>query len=394
MSTLLIRDVRPLGGTRADMLIRDGRFAAIGSALDSPPDAHVIEGAGMLALPGLIEGHTHLDKTLWGLPFYRNANGPGLADKIDNERTWRAASGHDAGAQSLRMARLLLANGTTRIRTHVDIDTEAGLKHLRGQLATRAALANVIDMQVVAFPQSGLLVRPGTLALLDAALAEGADIVGGLDPCAMDRDPKGHLDAVFALAQKHARPIDIHLHEPGEMGAFSLDLILERTAALGLAGQVVVSHAFCLGGIEAAARDALLARMARLGVAIATTAPAYRPVPTIAACRAAGVRLFGGNDGIRDTWTPQGVPDMLFRAMLIAQRNDARSDVALDEVLATVTTEAARGCGFAAYGLAPGARADLVLLEAETVPHAIVAQPPRRLVLSAGRIVARDGALC
>ena len=394
MSTLLIRDVRPLGGTRADMLIRDGRFAAIGSALDSPPDAHVIEGAGMLALPGLIEGHTHLDKTLGGLPFYRNANGPGLADKIDNERAWRAASGHDAGAQSLRMARLLLANGTTRIRTHVDIDTEAGLKHLRGQLATRAALANVMDMQVVAFPQSGLLVRPGTLALLDAALAEGADIVGGLDPCAMDRDPKGHLDAVFALAQKHARPIDIHLHEPGEMGAFSLDLILERTAALGLAGQVVVSHAFCLGGIEAAARDALLARMARLGVAIATTAPAYRPVPTIAACRAAGVRLFGGNDGIRDTWTPQGVPDMLFRAMLIAQRNDARSDVALDEVLATVTTEAARGCGFAAYGLAPGARADLVLLEAETVPHAIVAQPPRRLVLSAGRIVARDGALC
>jgi len=393
MTDLLVCNVRPLGGAAADILVRGGVVAAIGPGLAAPPGVDVEDGAGALALPGLVEGHTHLDKTVWGMPFYRNEVGPTLSDKIDNERNWRAGSGHDAGTQSLLMAKLLLANGTTRIRTHVDIDTDAGLKHLHGQLATRAALADVIDMQVVAFPQSGLLVRPGTLDLLDAAMAEGADVVGGLDPCSMDRDPKGHLDAIFALAQKHAKPLDIHLHEPGEMGAFSLDLLLERTQALGMAGKVVVSHGFCLGGIEAAARDALLARMARLGVAIATTAPASRPVPTIAACRAAGVVLFGGNDGIRDTWTPQGVPDMLFRAMLIANRNDARSDAAMGFVLDTVTRAAATGCGFADYGLAPGKRADLVLLDAETIPHAIVAQMPRRLVLSAGRVVARDGAL-
>lgn len=393
MTDLLIRNVRPMGGVAVDILVRNGRFAAIGPNLAGPPGTTVEDGAGALALPGLIEGHTHLDKTVWGLPFYRNNVGPTLADKIDNERIWRATSGHDAGAQSLLMAKLLLACGTTRIRTHVDIDTDAGLAHLHGQLATRAALADVIDMQIVAFPQSGLLIRPGTTDLVDAALTVGADIVGGLDPCSMDRDPKGHLDIVFALAQKHAKPIDIHLHEPGEMGAFSLDLLLERTAALGMAGKVVVSHAFCLGGIEPSHRDTLLARMAKLNVAIATTAPASRPVPTIVACRAAGVTLFGGNDGIRDTWTPQGVPDMLFRAMLIANRNDARSDQAMGHVLETITTQAAAGCHFANYGLTPGNRADLVLLHAETIPHAIVAQPPRTLVLSAGKIVARSGQL-
>jgi len=393
MTDLLIRNIRPMGGAVVDILVRNGRFAAIGPNLAAPPGTTVEDGAGALALPGLIEGHTHLDKTVWGLPFYRNNVGPTLSDKIDNERIWRASSGHDAGAQSLLMAKLLLANGTTRIRTHVDIDTDAGLTHLHGQLETRSALADVIDMQVVAFPQSGVLVRPGTAELLDAALTEGADIVGGLDPCSMDRDPKGHLDLLFALAQKHAKPVDIHLHEPGEMGAFSLDLLLERTAALGMQGKVVVSHAFCLGGIEVAARDALLTRMANLQVAIATTAPASRPVPTIAACRAAGVVLFGGNDGIRDTWTPQGVPDMLFRAMLIANRNDARSDAAMGHVLETVTTQAAAGCHFADYGLAPGNRADLVLLHAETIAHAIVAQSRRALVLSAGRIVARNGEL-
>jgi cytosine deaminase len=393
VSGLLLRDLRLPDGAAADLLIEAGRIAAIGPALAAPAGTAVEPCGGALALPGLIEGHTHLDKTLLGLPWHRNEVGPRIRDKIDNERRFRAASGHDAAAQSLALARAFLAAGTTRIRTHVDIDTDAGLAHLRGVLATRAALAGPVEIQIVAFPQSGLLIRPGTAELLDAALAEGADAVGGLDPCAIDRDPVGHLNAVFGLAGKHAKPVDIHLHEPGEMGAFSLDLIIERTEALGLSGRVVVSHAFCLGGIGLAERDALLARMARAGIAIATTAPASRPVPLVAACRAQGVTIFGGNDGIRDTWTPYGAPDMLERAMLIGLRNDFRRDEEIGWALDCVTGAAAAGCGFPDYGLAPGRRADLVLLDAPNPAAAVVLRPPRRLVVSAGRIVARDGAL-
>jgi cytosine deaminase len=318
-----------------------------------------------------------------------NDVGPTIQDKIDTERRFRAATSHDARAQSERIAREYLANGTTRIRTFVDIDTEAGLKHLHAVLATRAALADAIEMQIVAFPQSGLLVRPGTEALLDQAMAAGADVVGGLDPCAIDRDPVRHLDVIFGLAQKHGRGVDIHLHEPGEMGAFSLDLILERTAALGMRDSVVVSHGFCLGMIGERERDALLARMAQWGVAIATTAPPSRPVPAVAACRAAGVAIFGGCDGIRDTWGPYGRPDMLERAMLIGLRNNFRRDEEVGWAFDCITTEAARGCGFTGYGLTPGARGDVVLVAAETVAEAVVARPPRRLVVSAGRVVAR-----
>jgi cytosine deaminase len=177
------------------------------------------------------------------------------------------------------------------------------------------------------------------------------------------------------------------------MGAFSLDLILERTAALGMQGKVVISHGFCLDAIPDRDRDALLARMARLEVAIATTAPASSPVPPLAVCRAAGVIVFGGNDGIRDTWTPYARPDMLDRAMHIGLRNALRRDDELDWALDCVTTHAARGCGFAGYGLAPGDRADLLLVMAETVAEAVVAAPPRRLVVAAGHIVARDGTL-
>lgn len=388
-NTILLRNVRLTGDAPADILIERGRIAAIGPALTGPEGTAVEDGRGALALPGLIEGHAHIDKTLWGMGWVPNDVGPTIQDKIDTERRFRAATNHDARAQSERIARAYLDNGTTRIRTFVDIDTEAGLKHLHAVLATRAALADAIEMQIVAFPQSGLLVRPGTEALLDRAMAAGADVVGGLDPCAIDRDPVRHLDVIFGLAQKHGRGVDIHLHEPGEMGAFSLDLILERTAALGMRNAVVVSHGFCLGMIGERERDALLARMAQWGVAIATTAPPSRPVPAVTACRAAGVAIFGGCDGIRDTWGPYGRPDMLERAMLIGLRNNFRRDEEVLRAFDCITTEAARGCGFADYGLAPGARADVVLVAAETVAEAVVARPPRRLVVSAGRVVAR-----
>nr|WKF55782.1 N-isopropylammelide isopropyl amidohydrolase [Paraburkholderia busanensis] len=387
--TLLITDVRLTDGTRVDVSVAGGRIAALGPDLPRTPGVAREDGAGALLLPGFVEGHTHLDKTHWGLPWYRNEVGPNLVDRIENERYWRAHSGHDAGVQSLALARAFLQAGTTRLRTHVDVDTDAGLRHLHGVLATRDTLRDALDLQIVAFPQSGLLKRPGTGALLDDALAAGADVLGALDPALIDGDPVASLDLTFDLAQRHGKPVDIHLHEPGEVGAFTLGLLLDRVAALGMQGRVVISHAFCLGALPERERDALLARLADLRVALLTTGPAGTPVPPLKACLDYGVTLFGGNDGIRDTWTPYGTPDMLERAMLIAMRYGLRRDDDLALAFACVSTSAAHGCGFAAYGLHVGARADLVLVDTDTLAHAITARPPRKLVVANGRIVAR-----
>jgi cytosine deaminase len=393
MPSLLIRNVRPMGASPADVLVRDGRIAKAGAALSAPTDATVEEGGGALLLPGLVEGHTHLDKTLWGMDWYRNEVGTKLIDKIENERAFRHASGHDAAAQSLVLAKAFLARGTTRLRTHVDVDTQAGLRYLEGTLRTRQTLRDLQQIQVVAFPQSGLLGRPGTAELLGQALAQGADVLGGLDPCAIDGDPVRSLDVLFGIADRHQRPLDIHLHEPGAMGAFSLELILQRTEALGMQGKVAVSHGFCLGDLAERERDALLARMARLGVVLVTSAPPSRSVPPLMACRKAGVTVLGGNDGIRDTWSPYGNPDMLERAMLIGMRYNLRRDDEIEVALDTVTHAGARGCGFEAYGLDAGCRADLVLVDARTVAEAVVARPVRRLVVAGGRVVARNGVL-
>ena len=388
---LLIRDCRPMGAATADILIEEGRIAAIGPGLAAPAGAAVESGQGRLVLPAFVEGHTHLDKTLWGMGWWKNEVGPRLIDRIEGERRERRRLGLDPARQSDRLAREFLLRGTTRLRSHADVDTEIGTSHSDALVALRERLRGTMDLQVVAFPQSGLLIRPGTLELMDEALRNGADIVGGLDPSGIDRDPKGHLDAVFDLAVRHGKPVDIHLHEAGELGAFALELIIERTLALGLTGRVVVSHAFCLG--EVARAPALYEALAGAGIGIATTAPPSRPVPSVRQMRAAGGRIFAGNDGIRDTWTPYNMPDMLQRAMILGLKNEFRRDDEVAMALATVTDWAAEGCGFAEYGLAVGARADLVLLDAETPAEAVVATPPRRLVISHGRVVARDGAL-
>ena len=165
--------------------------------------------------------------------------------------------------------------------------------------------------------------------------------------------------------------------------------MLDRCQALGMAGRLVVSHAFCLGAPDARRLDGLLTRLAALDVALLTTAPPSRPVPSVRPPRG-GVTIFGGNDGIRDTWSPYGEPDMLARAMLIGMRNDLRRDEEIGWALECVTTSAARACGFADYGLAgrarrPGAGGR------ELRGRGRGQRAPRRLVLTGGVVAARLG---
>lgn len=374
------------------MLIEDGKIVQIAAGLQVD-GAQIENGDGVIALPGLIEAHTHLDKTLWGMGWRPHQAGPGLMDRIVTERRLRTEWDIDPKRQSRRQAELSVAHGTTAIRSHVDVDTETGLRGIEGVAATRDEISHLVDIQIVAFPQSGLVCRPGTDKLMDTALREGADVVGGLDPCGIDRDPRGHLDAVFGLAEKHGKPVDIHLHEPDELGAFSMELIIERTRALGMQGRVTIGHAFCLGMADRQRAAALVEQLALERISIATVATPSRPVPVAAELRAAGVTLCLGEDGIRDTWNPYGSGDMLERAMLQGLRNGFRTDPDLEYALDCCTVAGAEVLGLDGYGLSAGCLADIVLVDAETVAHCVVARPMRKLVLKRGRVVVRNGNL-
>jgi len=389
--TLLIRNVRPAGGAATDVLVRDGRIAAIGAGATAG-DAS-FDAGGRLMIPGLVEAHTHLDKSFWGMGWHKHTAGPALIDKIETERRNRREFGIDADRQSGRLVAQMVKLGTTHIRSHVDIDTEVGLAGIEGVMAMRERLKDVIDVEIVAFAQSGLLIRPGTLELVDQAMAMGAEVVGGLDPCAVDRDPKGHLDAIFGLAEKYGRPLDIHLHERGEMGAFSMDLILERVRALGMQGKVAISHAFCLGMPDVDHARRLIDELAKERVTLVTTAPAASPAPSVMACLKAGVVIAGGSDGVRDSWNPYGMGDMLERATLVGLRNNFRRDEEMELALDVCTYQGAKVMDIADYGLAVGCAADFVILPGETVCEAIVERPADRTVVKRGKIVTRHGEL-
>jgi cytosine deaminase len=235
-----------------------------------------------------------------------------------------------------------------------------------------------------------MLIRPGTLELLDQAMAMGADVVGGLDPCTLDRDPKGHLDAIFGLAETYGRPLDIHLHERGEVGAFSMELIIERTRALGMKGKVTVSHAFCLGTAPELV-DPVILQLAELDIAIMTTAPARNTAPAVKKLLDAGIRVCSGSDGIRDTWGPYGNADMVERAMFIGLRNNFRRDDEVELGLHVCTTGGAQVMEIADYGLAEGKIADLVIMPGQSLTDIVVTRSPKRRVIKRGKIVARDG---
>lgn len=391
MSNLIIRNVRPMGGENTDIRITGGRIDAIGQNLEA--DGHEIEeGNDRMALPGLVEAHTHLDKSLIGWPWYYNdVGGSSLMAMIENERRMKRELGLDPYVQSMRHALQTVAYGATVIRSHIDVDSEQGLASVHGVLRTREELADVVEIDTVAFPQSGLMVRPGTAELMDEALGLGCDLVGGLDPCAVDRDPKGHLDTIFGLAEKHGKPIDIHLHEPGEMGAFSMEMILDRAEALSMQGKVTISHAFCLGMPDEARVAGLVERLAMLDARIMTTAPASSPAPAVRQLRAAGVKVGSGNDGIQDTWGPYGTGDMLERAKFVGLRNNFRAN---DEVLMAFdvcSTGGAEAMDVARRALEVGAVGDVVLVEGEAVAQAVAHVPQRGLVVHAGNVTARDG---
>ena len=387
MTDLLLADVRPLGGAVQDVLVRGGRIAAIAPGLVA--DTPRLEGQGRLLLPAFVEAHTHADKTLWGLPWRPNTAGPTLRDYIENERRVLAevtASTHERAGGLLRH---LASLGSLAIRSHTDIHPDTGVASVEAMLGLKRELADLLDLQVVAFPQQGLLSRPGTEALMRRAAKLGIDALGGLDPAGIDNDSEGQLRFLFDLAGETGCGLDIHLHDRGTLGLWQLERIAAYTAERGLGGKVMVSHAYCLGEAGNTRLRGLADSFAKAGVAIMTTAPADGPAPPIKALRAAGVTVCSGNDGIRDAWSPLSTGDQLERAYLIALRFDFAADADLALALECVTGQAAKAIGLEGYGLEVGCRADLVLLPAETLGEAIVQRPRERTVIRRGRVLGK-----
>jgi cytosine/creatinine deaminase len=389
----LLRNVRPMGGISTDLLLVDGYIAKSAPSMIPDESTTVLDAHNQLLLPGLVNAHAHIDKNLLGLGWHKNQTPEPrrIRDYVDNERRLRRELDLSTRTQSAHEVRSAIAAGVTHIRTHVDIDTDAGLAHVEGVMATREEFKAAMTMQLVAFPQSGMLVRPGTVALLEEAIKLGADCIGGLDPSTVDRDPVRHLDVVFGLADRYGIEVDIHLHEPGTLGAFAVELIAERTRALGLQGRVTISHVFCLGMIDDAYLNRLIDLLLENQINIMSLGSGVSEFPPLKRLHDAGVTLCTGSDGVRDTWGPYNSFDMLERVKFLGYRCGFRKDEEVEFLLSVATHGGAKVMGAADYGLAVGCRADLVVVPGDTPTQAVMDLPPRTYVFKAGRLVATEG---
>ncbi|MGW5232953.1 amidohydrolase family protein [Streptomyces nodosus] len=395
----VLADVTLPDGRRADVSLRDGLITAVDERISPAAEpigtaggteAGRVDLGGALLLPAFVDGHSHPDKTFLGAPWQPHVPGGTIRERVAAELETRQRLTVPVPERALALVHRMVGHGTGHTRSHVDIDPHSRLANLHALLEVRERVRDLITMQIVAFPQSGVVTAPGVPDLLDAALREGADLVGGLDPHGFDGDVDGQLDVVFGLAERHGTGVDIHLHDPGEAGAAQLRAVAARTGALGLGGRVTVSHAYCLGDVEAATFARTAAALAQAGVSVLTNGPAG-PMPPVLRLRESGVRVFAGSDNIRDAWWPYGTGDMLERATIIGLRSDLMTDDELRTAASLVTTEAAAALGLDRYGLQPGSRADLVAVAAGSVAEAVAAHPRRLLVMHAGRVLATDG---
>ena len=387
-----IANVRAWGEPAVDIAFDGDRIAAVtphepGALAARAPQGDVLDGRGLLALPTIVNAHAHIDKSWMGLPWQPYGGEGGTDGRIRHERAHRDELGIPSVERTAAVLDAHVRHGTTALRTHVDVDLGVRMRGIEAVREAVAAYDGAVEATIVAFPQDGVLRRPGVLELLDAAAAAGADHVGGLDPASIDRDPVGQLDGIFAIAERHGVGIDIHLHDAAELGAFQLELIVARTDRLRLAGRVNIAHGFAIAQLPETRRRDLLAACGELGITFTTVAPLRLPQLPLAELDAAGVRFAFGTDGIRDLWSPYGDGDTLAIARQFARASSIVRDEDLHRVVEIATCDAAGFVGREAHDLVPGARADVVLLEAEHAMDALVRTPPRLAVVGGARLL-------
>lgn len=390
--SLLLRNVRPWGGAAQDILIEDGRIASLTPAGPVPASAEAvpeIDGRGLLAIPGLVNAHAHVDKSWWGLPWQSYGGEPGTDGRIRHERAERDGLGIPSVGITRTVLERMVAQGTTAIRSHADVDLGLGLRGIEAVRQAAAEYAGALELQIVAFPQDGVLRRPGVMSLLKDALQAGAESIGGLDPATIDRDPVGQIDGIMEIAGEAEAGVDIHLHDPAELGVFQIELVCERVERFGLQGKVNIAHGFAVAQVDAGRRGELLSRMGELGMSMTTVAPPRMGAQQLPMreLEKAGVRLGLGTDGIRDLWSPYGTGDIMGIAWQFSRAGGWVRDEDLTQVVRLASSDGAWAVGRDDHDLVVGGRGDVVLADAENPMDLLVRGPARELVVGAGRIL-------
>ena len=397
-----LQDARLADGSTADVVVEGDRIAQVGpGAAGGVPDA--IDCAGKLLLPTFIDAHVHLDKVLIRDELREHDGTLAGAIGAIHERK-RRYTAEDVRARARAVIEESVRLGTTRLRSHVDVDTIGGLTPLDGVLAAAADCSGIAEVQTIAFPQEGLLRDPGAYALMEAAVEAGADVVGGMPHWEVDEaSQREHVRLCFELAERFDRDLDMHVDETDDGGVRTLEMVADEALARGYIGRVCAGHVCSLAAADHEYAERVIEKCRRAEISIAANPVTNlvlqgrgdrglvrRGTTRIGELRAAGVNVLFGQDCVNDGFYPFGRGSMLEVALISAHAAHLTTHADLDFALRAITDAPARAMRLTDYGLRPGARADLQLLPAPSWSEALRLQPMPEKVWFRGRLVAES----
>jgi cytosine deaminase len=387
-------------GRTADIALEDGVIAAVEPVGARPVgDASVEHLSGFVVVPSLIEPHAHLDKAFTA-GSVTNLDGS-LNGAIEAWLPARAShQARDIATRAWAATRRYLQQGTTAIRAHTDVGPGIDLRALDAIVAVRAAAVGTVDLQIVALcscPLTGVAGADNRARLLDA-IAAGADLVGGAPH--IDPDPVGAVDFLASAAADAGLPLDLHIDETLNPASPTLARLVE-IARGGFERPIAASHCVSLGVQPAQRQAQIAADLAETGISVVTlpqtnlylqgrghASSTPRGLTAVRALLDAGVEVAAGGDNLQDPFNPMSRIDPFETASLLVVAGHVRPG----EALRTITDGGRAVMGLDPGGIDAGRPADLVAVRAVSVDGAMADGPAERIVIRAGRVVARTTA--
>jgi cytosine deaminase len=402
VTDLLIRNARLLDGDGlVDLAAENGRWVSIAADLGLDADQE-LDAAGRLVTAPLVDCHLHLDASLTaGRPRFNESG-----TLIEGIHVWgelkESLTADDVYERAKEIVRWSAAQGTLFIRAHADVSAKNEAP-LRGLLRVRDELADLVTIQVTAFPQDGIFSDPRNEGLLERAIELGADCVGGIPHYEPTTElGLAEVHRVFELASRHSRRIDVHCDETDDPASRFLEVMADNTVRHGLGGRVTASHCTAMGSYEPYYSSKLHGFLRRAGINIVVNPfansliqgrldpyPKRRGFAQLKELLAAGVNVSLGNDVIMDPWYLLGRADMVEAASLALHFTYMSGLAEIPEMLRCATERGARTLGVEdEYGIEEGKPADCVVFDAPDALEVMRLHPPRRWVVRRGRVIA------
>ncbi|NPC54266.1 amidohydrolase family protein [Caenimonas soli] len=401
MLDLLITNASlPDGRTGMSVAVQNGRITEVAPGL-SAPAAETVDAAGYLLSPPFCDPHFHMDACLsYGLPRV-NESGTlleGIAVWGELKPTLKAEAIIE---RALTYCDWAVAKGLLAIRSHVDT-SDASLLAVDALLEVKKRVATYIDLQLVAFPQDGVLRTPGGVENLKRALDKGVDIVGGIPHFERTMaEGAASVKLLCEIAAERGKPVDMHCDETDDPMSRHIETLAFETQRLGLQGRVNGSHCTSMHSMDNYYVSKLLPLIAESGVSIVAnplinitlqgrhdTYPKRRGMTRVPELMAAGVNVAFGHDCAMDPWYGMGSGDMLEVAHMGLHVAQMTSQAGIQACFDAVTTRAAQVMHLQGYGLEPGCDASFLLLQARDAGEAIRLRANRLKVWRTGRLLA------